>query len=115
MASFANIGQLLVLSTASIDLLNTKRVAVSAETFRPNVVLEGVSQPHEEDTWVSFRVGEHALRVRQCSRCTMVNINQRSGVQLEPLLTESIGGSSWLPAAWDRVWCVLLRSSWHAG
>ena len=71
-------------------LLNTKlEVPVSAETFRPNVVLEGVTQPHEEDTWVHFRVGGHALRVTgQCSRCTMVNINQRSGEQLrEPLLT----------------------------
>ena len=97
--TFANTGQLLLLSDASVAHLNGRLAAarvptvVSAATFRPNLFVRGAAgmEAHAEDRWARFAIGGVRFAVsEQCTRCPMVNIDQRSGATLrEPLLTMS--------------------------
>jgi uncharacterized protein YcbX len=49
------------------------------------------SEPHVEDSWAEFRMGEAEARgVKLCSRCVMTTVNQTTGLAgKEPLKTLS--------------------------
>ncbi|CAM6125359.1 unnamed protein product [Calypogeia fissa] len=109
--SFANEGQFLLVSQASVEDLNRRlssssrskadvqkqtlirgqlRNQVDALRFRPNLVVSG-SIPYDEDNWQSVRIGDHQFQViRGCNRCNMINIDQMTGklpTSGEPLVT----------------------------
>lgn len=79
---------LLVLSTASLAELNRRLVAgghaaVPMERFRPNLVLDGLAQAHEEDFIDTLRIeapeGEVVLRlVKPCARCSIPDVDPAS-------------------------------------
>jgi uncharacterized protein len=78
--SFADGFPLLLLSQASVDLLNSKLAhAVPFLRFRPNLFVEGV-EPHAEDEWKRIRIGDAEFDlVGPCSRCVFTTIDFRSG------------------------------------
>lgn len=95
--SFANEGQLLLVSKASVDELNRRVAAalhvvddrsqdmisphsVDALRFRPNIVVSG-ADAHDEDTWQSVGICSQKFGVvGGCNRCQMVNIDQSTGL-----------------------------------
>jgi uncharacterized protein YcbX len=80
---------LLVLSKASIrDVGRRLGTELPANRFRPNIVISGV-EPYDEDHIELLSVAEVMLKlVKPCSRCQIVNTDQRTGaVGEEPLLT----------------------------
>lgn len=79
----------LILSTESMDLLNSKLgKALSVSRFRPNIVVTGCD-PHEEDSWNNITVGEVSMRgVKLCTRCKIITIQPMTGEFTdEPLKT----------------------------
>lgn len=87
--SFADAYPALVISEASLELLNSKLTSpVTMTRFRPNIVVSGCAA-HEEDTWKSIQIGAVELRgVKLCSRCVLTTVDPatcESGV--EPLKT----------------------------
>jgi uncharacterized protein YcbX len=103
-SGFANTGQFLVVSRASVAHVSSLvggSAAVDASRFRANVVLAGGADalpPHAEDAADALVIAPgtqraQVLRAHQlCNRCTMVNIDQASGASDahgEPLLTLS--------------------------
>jgi MOSC domain-containing protein len=89
--SFADAYPCLAISTASLDLLNSKLAEpVPMNRFRTNLVLSGCD-PHAEDSWDRFRIGEAIFRtVSPCSRCSVPTIDQQTGqpsANQEPLRT----------------------------
>ncbi|EFJ25003.1 hypothetical protein SELMODRAFT_173762 [Selaginella moellendorffii] len=93
--SFANEGQFLLLSEASVEDLNA-RIATGAKhrlettQFRPNLVVSG-GPAYEEDEWQSLSIGDAEFPVLGgCNRCQMITIDQRTGAKnpsMEPLAT----------------------------
>ncbi|MDB5915508.1 MAG: hypothetical protein JWP22_4183 [Ramlibacter sp.] len=89
---------LLVASTASLELLNSKlaargEAAIGIERFRPNIVLEGV-EAHDEDRIDLLQVqaddGEVRLRmVKPCPRCPIPNIDPASA-DIDPVVTDTL-------------------------
>lgn len=79
LVAFADGFPLLIVTEASLELLNSKLAApVPMDRFRPNLVIAG-STPHAEDGWTSLRVGTTPLKlVKPCSRCAVPSIDQRS-------------------------------------
>jgi len=80
---------LLVVTQASLDLLNTRAPCrIEMERFRPNLVIAGAT-PHAEDTWTDIAVDSVRLRiVKPCARCSIVLVDPataKSGI--EPLRT----------------------------
>lgn len=87
--SFADAFPFLLLSTASLDDLNSRlKLPVPMNRFRPNFVCTGM-QPFEEDTLVDFSIGSsHFRAVKPCARCIMTTIDQdRAVLSKEPLKT----------------------------
>ncbi len=78
--SFADGYPCLLISDASLDLLNSKLdEPVPMNRFRTNLVVSGCS-PHAEDSWERFRIGEAVfLAVKPCSRCSVPTIDQQTG------------------------------------
>ncbi len=85
--SLADAGPLLLTSVTSLHQLNhwisesngpgerAFQQAVMAR-FRPNVVVEGVDRPFEEDGWTRVQIGEVTLRqAEQCDRCMLTLID----------------------------------------
>ncbi|MBV9036694.1 MAG: MOSC domain-containing protein [Acidobacteriaceae bacterium] len=80
---------LLLLTQASLDLLNQQlTVPVTVERFRPNLVVAGAAA-HEEDQWRRLRVGEVEMAVvKSCARCSIVLVDPDTGERgIEPLRT----------------------------
>jgi uncharacterized protein YcbX len=80
---------LLLVTQASLDLLNERLpVPVTMERFRPNLVIAGASA-HEEDQWRRLRIGQAELAVvKPCARCSIVLVNPDTGERgIEPLQT----------------------------
>jgi uncharacterized protein YcbX len=89
--SFADGYPCLLISQASLDLLNSKLDRpVGMDRFRTNLTVAGCA-PHDEDRWRRFRVGEAVFRaVKPCSRCQVPTIDQKTGspsADQEPLRT----------------------------
>ena len=77
--AFSDAFPLLVLSQESLDDLN-RRVGgtppMSAERFRPNLVIAGCDSPHAEDRWQTYRVGEvRMFSAGDCTRCPIPTID----------------------------------------
>lgn len=89
--SFADGFPCLVISTASLELLN-RRLAqpVTMDRFRPNLVVTGC-EPHQEDAWTRFRIGGAVFQgVKPCSRCAVTTIDPgtaETSPRQEPLRT----------------------------
>lgn len=81
---------LLLISEASLDLLNQKLDSpVAMIRFRPNLVVAGC-QAHAEDGWREIRIGDIGFRiVKPCSRCPIPTVNPQTGRKEgpEPLKT----------------------------
>jgi uncharacterized protein YcbX len=80
---------LLVMTEASLDLLNSRLTSpVGVERFRPNLVIGGAT-PHGEDSWRDVQIGSVRLAiVKPCARCSTVLVDPMTGnVGLEPLRT----------------------------
>lgn len=89
--SFADGYPILVISEASLQLLNSKlEESVLMDRFRPNLVLTDC-EAHAEDELKIFAIGEVEFKgVKPCARCTVVTINQQNAQQgSEPLKTLS--------------------------
>ena len=90
---------LLVLSQASLDLLNEKLVArghaaVGMERFRPNIVLSGL-QAHDEDRVSMFAISAAELvqlkPVKPCSRCPIPDIDPATAA-IDPAVSATLQG-----------------------
>ena len=82
---------MLVLSQASIDLLNTKiDTSVTDDRFRANIIIDDCDA-HEEDLHAGLRHPDYEISlVSACKRCILINTDQDSGeVYKEPLKTLS--------------------------
>lgn len=94
-AAFADGHAVLVTSRASLEDLNGRITAaggepVPMERFRPNIVVEGWSQPHTEDRVRSMTVDRARLGYAKLDiRCVVTTVDQRVGVNAgpEPLRT----------------------------
>jgi uncharacterized protein YcbX len=90
----------LVASTASLDLLNTRLAAqghapVGIERFRPNIVLEDI-EAHDEDRLDLMHIatddGEVQLRpVKPCPRCPIPNIDPATA-ESDPVVSDTLQG-----------------------
>jgi uncharacterized protein YcbX len=93
LTSFSDAYPLLLIGSASLMELNKRLQSqghseIGWDRFRPNIVV-ATSEPHEEDSWSDFRMGEVQARgVKLCSRCVMTTVDQTSGLSgKEPLRT----------------------------
>lgn len=88
---------LLLIGQGSLDDLNERlaakgAAAVPMNRFRPNIVIEGAA-PFAEDGWRRLAVGVagdvvHLDLVKPCARCSIVPVDQATGVRgKEPLTT----------------------------
>ena len=89
--SFADGFPLLLIGTASLDLLNSKLARpVSMANFRPNLVVQ-TAVPHIEDTWKRIRIGDTEFALtKPCTRCVLTTIDPDSATPAtdgEPLKT----------------------------
>ena len=91
--SFSDAYPLLLIGSASLSELNRRlrdsgQSEMAWDRFRPNIVVS-TNDPHEEDSWSEFTMGEVMARgVKLCSRCVMTTVDQASGVAgKEPLRT----------------------------
>ncbi len=78
---------LLVVTQASLDLLNAKLPSpIGIERFRPNLVIAGAT-PHAEDSWTDLQIGSVRLAiVKPCARCSIVLVDPTTAkVGIEPL------------------------------
>ncbi len=85
LVSFADAYPYLLISEASLAGLNQKllvqeKAPVTMARFRPNLVVKGCAEPHEEDSWQQIRVGKAVLDLpKLCARCSIPNVNPVSG------------------------------------
>lgn len=106
---FADARPLQILNLKSLEELNSRlSVPVSADRFRANILVSGTAA-YEEDHWKRIRLGEVIFsQPKKCSRCTIVTIDQMSGIPAgpEPLKTlasyrredkDVYFGSLWIP------------------
>lgn len=87
--SFADAYPVLLISEASLDLLNSKLAEpIGMDRFRPNIVVIGM-EPHAEDELTFFTLnGIRFKAAKPCARCVMTTINQQTiQVGKEPLAT----------------------------
>lgn len=88
---FVDSQPVLVISKASLELLDLKLGKRSSiNRFRPNLVVDGL-EAHEEDQIEGFNVGNiHFEFVKQCSRCRIIQIHPLTGeLSEEPMKTLS--------------------------
>ncbi|KAG0035381.1 hypothetical protein BGZ81_008980 [Podila clonocystis] len=89
--AFADNFPILCLSEESVKDINTHlENPVTALNFRPNLVVSGVSQPFEEDTWCTVDIaGVTYYFTCRCTRCDMPNVDPVTGVKdkLQPQKT----------------------------
>jgi len=73
---FADGFPLLIVSQASLDLLNTKLDdVIDMQRFRPNIVVDGCKS-HAEDDWQQLEIAGNTVQlVKLCSRCIIPSID----------------------------------------
>lgn len=87
--SFADAYPVLLVSEASLDLLNSKLdEPLGMDRFRPNIVVKGLD-PHAEDQLATFEIGHVQFKTaKPCARCVVTTINQQTlQTSKEPLAT----------------------------
>jgi len=87
--SFADGYPLMMISEASLSLLNSKlKKPIGMDRFRPNLVLSA-AEPHLEDELRNFKIGTALFKVaKPCARCVVTTINQQTlQTGKEPLAT----------------------------
>ena len=89
---FADGYPLLVLSRASIDLLNSKlEQKVDINRFRANIVVDGC-EAHAEDDWSGISVnGIDIDLAKPCSRCAIPSFDQ-SSAERHPTILKTLAG-----------------------
>lgn len=94
--SFADGFPMLTITQSSLAELNRRLADSGAEPmamtrFRPNLIVEGLCWPHEEDTWAAVAVGEALFYgVKPCARCVLTTIDPATGNRgKEPIRTLS--------------------------
>ncbi|MFI1399511.1 MOSC domain-containing protein [Streptomyces sp. NPDC020681] len=87
---FADAHAVLVVSQASLDGLNARIEAAGAapvpvDRFRPNIVLDGCAEPHDEDRMRLLEIGavQLAYAVR-AMRCAVPMVDQLTGLRAGP-------------------------------
>lgn len=88
--SFADGLPILLATQSSLDELNRRAEAsLSMARFRPNLVVEGLCWPHDEDTWHTFQLGAGTFHgVKPCIRCVLTTIDPATAERgKEPLKT----------------------------
>jgi len=82
-----------ILSEASLDRLRSvagsAALALNERRFRPNFLIAGAAEPHEEDSWIgkTVRIGGVAVRVvMRDPRCVMTTLDPDTGKQDLPTL-----------------------------
>jgi uncharacterized protein YcbX len=77
--SFADSMPFLVVSEESLEDLNSRlEEKLPINRFRPNIVVSG-GLAFQEDLWKKIKIGNTVLRsVKQCSRCDIITINQKT-------------------------------------
>jgi uncharacterized protein YcbX len=89
--TLADAGPLLLTTSASLRQLNDwiGDGQIEMGRFRPNVVVEDVPEPFEEDRWSRLRIGETEFRFAEiCDRCVMTTIDPQTLIGgKEPLRT----------------------------
>ncbi len=77
---FADGLPLLLIGSASLDLLNDKlKEKISIKNFRTNIYVE-TAKAHIEDEWGTIKINNLSFDlVKRCARCVMININQDTG------------------------------------
>lgn len=80
--SFSDMAPILVLSQASLDLLNSKLdFDIDMANFRANIIVDGCAA-HAEDSWESLTIGNVQFRaVGPCPRCIMTTLSAGSALQ----------------------------------
>jgi len=89
--SFADGYPYLIIGTASLEKIsNEVGFNIPKNRFRANIIIS-TNIPHVEDSWDKLEIGSTRMQViKPCARCTVVNINQESGIpSKEPLKTLS--------------------------
>ena len=91
-AAYADGGAVLVLSAASLAELNRRigGVGVPMSRFRPNIVVDGWTEPHTEDQLRYLGTGNAGLGfAKVVARCAVTMVDQRTGAKAgpEPLRT----------------------------
>jgi uncharacterized protein len=79
----------LLISEASLAILNARlEQPLPMDRFRPNLVVGGC-EPFAEDGWRGVRIGQLTFRVvKPCARCTITTVDQESATKgKEPLRT----------------------------
>ncbi|WP_425145064.1 MOSC domain-containing protein [Deinococcus sp.] len=78
-----------LITEASLAHLNTHLAhSVTAQEFRPNLVVAGDLSAYAEDGWRRIRVGTVGFEVvESCARCSIVNVSADGRMLAEPLRT----------------------------
>ena len=87
--SFADGYPFLILSEASMELLNSKLdKKLLIDRFRANIILKG-GEPHFEDEIEEFKIGSAEFKnINPCARCIVTTIDQQTASKTpEPLKT----------------------------
>lgn len=87
--SFADAYPVLLISEASLDLLNSRLdERLDMDRFRPNIVVNGL-EAHEEDRLTTFEIDRVLFKAaKPCARCVVTTINQQTlKTSKEPLAT----------------------------
>ncbi len=88
----ADAGPLLLTTSASLQQLNGWMEPpgdIEMARFRPNVVVDGVAEPFDEDRWRRIQIGEAEFRFAEiCDRCVMTTLDPQTLIGgKEPLRT----------------------------
>ncbi|GMF44809.1 unnamed protein product [Phytophthora fragariaefolia] len=85
---FANQAQYLLISRQSIAHFNSvlrsvdSAMVISEDAFRANLIVDGCAESFEEDRWQRLRIGRTGAAFYvsgPCSRCSVINLDQRTG------------------------------------
>jgi uncharacterized protein YcbX len=90
--SFADGFPILLISSASLDDLNSRLPSpVPMNRFRPNLVVSDCA-PFAEDNWKRIRIGEMTFEVvKPCSRCAVPSIVQETA-ERDPHINRVLAG-----------------------
>lgn len=89
LVSFADGFPILLISQASLDVLNERLGSqFLMNRFRPNLVVSGC-EAHAEDNWKRIRINSVEFEVvKPCSRCVIPSIEPNTGVKNSDILLE---------------------------